>query len=220
MISLVDTVCAKNFKNVHDLARDIVPDLEVIFLDGILYIAGNSGMDNVVVGDFLSSMIREMKQHKVTVIASGRCAKPKDNRSTIRSIDRFLGATAWTELSSTFIAIEPKAPTQPRNDRRIVTVMPKRSAAFNLHYRFSDEGKLMEVSEDSGADSPERLQDIANVIEVHVPGTRIATSELLEIGRDLGIAARSSMMNYISVLVRQGRLLDGGHGWYITPTVQ
>jgi len=220
MVSLIDNACKKNFDNVYDLACSVEPDVEVIFLDGILYIAGSSGMDNVVIGDFLSGMIRDMKQKQITVIATSRCAKPKDNRSAIRSIDRLLGATAWTELSDTFIAIEPKAPNNPRSDRRTVTVMPKRAAAFTLSYRFSGEGKLCEISEDGSADSPERLDEIAILIEVRGPGQRISTADLLEMGRELGVVARSSMMNYITVLMRQGRLLDGGHGWYVTPTVQ
>jgi hypothetical protein len=220
MVSLVDVACKKNFDSVHDLAYSAVKDVEVIFLDGILYIAGSSGLDNAIVGEFLSGMIREMKQREITVVATGRCAKPKDNRSSVRSIDRFLGATAWTELSSTFIAIEPKMPNQPRNDRRVVTVMPKRAPTFTLAYRFSGEGKLSEVSDEAGADSPERLDEIANIVDARGPGQRIATAELLEIGRELGVIARSSMMNYVSVLVRQGRLQDGGHGWYMTPSVQ
>jgi hypothetical protein len=220
MVSLVDLACKKNFDSVHDLAYTAVKDVEVIFLDGILYIAGNSGLDNAAVGEFLSGMIREMKQREITVVATGRCAKPKDNKSSVRSIDRFLGATAWTELSSTFIAIEPKTPNQPRNDRRVVTVMPKRAPTFTLAYRFSGEGKLSEVSDEAGADSPERLEEIATAIDARGPGQRIATAELLDIGKDYGVIARSSMMNYVSVLLRQGRLQDGGHGWYMTPSVQ
>lgn len=221
MVSTVGTATPqkKNFDAIYNLARQACPDVELIFLDGIMYICGNSGLDNAAVGEFLSGMIREMHERGVTIIATGRCAKPKDAHSTVRSIDRYLGATAWTEFAATFIAIEPKSPTNPRSDRRIVTVMPKRAPAFTLAYRFNSEGKLCEISEDNSADSPDRLDEIAVVIEARGPNQRVATAELLEIGRDLGILARSTMMNYINVLVRQGRLQDGGHGWYHTPNV-
>lgn len=219
MVSLVDMGGPKNFRRVYEEAERAVPGVEVIFLDGILYICGSAGMDNATVGDFLSDTLREMRDRSITVIATGRCAKPKaEARNSIRSIDRLLGATAWTEFGSTFIAIEPKN-TSARCDRRVITVMPKRAASFNLHYRFSGEGKLVEVSEDTSADSPDRLQEIASIVTVRDPGEEFTTAELLDIGREIGIISRSSMMGYLQILVRQGVLADGGHGRYVVPMV-
>jgi hypothetical protein len=220
MISAVDEGNVKCFDDVYTLAIKKVPDLQVIFLDSILRIADSSGLDNKIVGDFLSGLLRKLKEYKVTVVATGRCAKPKENRSTVRSIDRFLGATAWTEFASTFVAIEPKRPNSPHDDRRVVTVMPKNAAAITLQYRFTSDGKLVEVSEDMAADSADRVQSLKEMIDAYGQGGEIHTSELLELGGAIGIVARSSMMRYIAIMVRRGELIDAGHGKYQIPMVQ
>jgi len=221
MISAVDEGGVKNFDDVYSLAAREVPNVQVIFLDGILRIAESSGLDNKVVGDFLSQLLRKLKEYKVTLIATGRCAKPKESRSTIRSIDRFLGATAWTEFASTFIAIEPSRPNKPKDDLRIVTVMPKNSPAFTLNYRFTQEGQLVEVPEDFASNSPDRIQLIAEMLSgAWEPGDEITTAEILDLGQAIGILARASMMRYIQVLVHRGELLDAGHGKYRVPAIQ
>lgn len=221
MISVLGSKDARSFDQIYASVTRVVPNVEVIFLDGILHIAGNSGMDNAVVGAFLSELVTKLAEYRVTLIATGRCAKPKDNRTTIRSIDRFLGATAWTEFSSTFIAIDPKRPNNPRDDRRIVTVMPKNALPSTLQYRFASDGKLVEVSEDPTADSPDRIEVLSMLINARPAGTEITTAELLDMGReDVGVLARSSMMAYIRVLIQRGQLLDAGHGKYRVPTLQ
>ncbi len=221
MISGVDEGGVKNFDDVYNLVTRKIPDVEVIFLDGILRIAESSGLDNKVVGDFLSPLLRKLKEHKITLVATGRCAKPKESRSTIRSIDRFLGATAWTEFASTFIAIDPIHPNRPKDDLRIVTVMPKNSPAFTMNYRFTQDGRLVEVPEDFASNSPDRIQLLAEMLSgAWSPGDEITTAEILDLGQAIGIMARSSMMRYVAVLVRRGELQDGGYGMYRVPKVQ
>lgn len=220
MISAVDEGGVNTFDDVYNLVISKYPDTQVIFLDSILRIAESSGLDNKIVGDFLSKLLRRLQEREITLIATGRCAKPKENNSTIRSIDRFLGATCWTEFGSTFIAVDPRSPNRPRDDRRRITVMPKGAASFELFYRFTSEGHFVEVSDDGTADSPDRLEQLSDILGVYDAGTELTTAELLALGQDLGILARSTMMSYLQVLVRAGKLQDAGYGKYKVSTVQ
>jgi hypothetical protein len=100
-------------------------------------------------------------------------------------------------------------------------VMPKGAAAFDLNFRFTSEGHLVEVADDGISDSPDRVELISEMVgSAYQPGAEVTTAELLDLGQALGISARSSMMGYIQVLVRRGQLQDGGHGHYRVPAVQ
>lgn len=220
-VSLFSKNKAKNFDEMWDLVRREAPETEVIFLDGISRISGGiSGLDNGQVGDFLINLISAMEPLGLTIIATGRCAKPRESRSTIRTIDRFLGATAWTEISSTFIAIEQRNPNRSTDDRRVITVMPKDAPCSVLHYRFNSAGRLTEVASDMDADSADAIDVLTTVLTAHEAGHVFQTSDLLDIGRDMGILSRSTMMKYLALLLKQGKLSDGGHGKYILPRLQ
>ena len=220
MISGVDEGGVKTFDDVYSLVVRRVPDVEVIFLDSILRIAESSGLDNKLVGDVLDKLVRALRERRITLIATGRCAKPKDTKQNIRSIDRFLGATCWTEFGSTFVGIEPRSPSKPRDDRRRVVVMPKGAAAFDLFYRFTQEGHLVEVADDNTADSPTSIETLSDIFSVYDPGSELTTTELLDLGQSIGILARSTMMSYLQMFVKSGKLQDAGYGRYRIPLVQ
>ena len=220
VISTIDHDGIKNYADVVYQARQLEPKVKVIFLDGIFGISESSGLDNKVVREFLTTLLRQLRETDTTLIATGRCAKPKENRSTMRSIDRFLGATVWTELAHTYIAIEQRSLNKPKDDRRVVSVMPKNTAPFNLSYRFTDTGNLVEVSEDPAADSANRVQSLSDMISGYSDGEELTTADLLELCSTLGVVARSTMMKYIAVLVHRGELEDAGYGRYRRPTIQ
>jgi len=203
-------------KQVCDVAMRLVPDVRIIFLDGLMRLFDGSITDNSSVGKFLSFLIRTLQERDLSMIATGRAAKPKEASNGFRSIDRFLGCTAWTELSSTFMAIEPVRNASPLDPRRTVTLMPKYAAASFHHFKFSGDGRLIEAITGDDGTTPERIDVFANVISVHEGGERISTSTLLEIGKELDIP-KSTIKRYLGVMLKQGRLKDAGHGWYRIP---
>jgi len=220
VLSATDHGGVNSIETLYNFAVKAHPDVRVIFLDSILRVAEGNGLDNKMVGDVLDKWSRFMQDRNLTIIATGRCAKPKDNKASVRSIDRFLGATCWTEFASTFIGIEPRSPNRPRDDRRKVAIMPKGSASFELYYRFTSEGHFVEVSDDNMADSPDRIEQLVEIIDAHNPGDELTTAELIEYGHMLGIIARSTMMSYLQLLTKSGKLQDAGYGKYKIPAVQ
>lgn len=210
------------FEDVCASVRDYRSATEVIFLDGILRLCPGSPNDNSIVSEFLSQVIRTLQRFKLTLIATGRSAKPKEATNGSRSIDKFLGATAWTEYAETFIAIDNARSRDPRDTRRLVTVMPKQSQAVSFQYRFSHAGRLVEVPAE--ADSPEPLEQLRGHLW---EGREFKTSELLELAEEVGIS-RATFYRYLKMLLTQGHLeplkeKDGRaikEGYYIVPYVQ
>jgi len=207
MVSMIDANGGERinkkltFEEVCSEARSINPDIEVIFLDGILSLCPGSLIDNSGVAEFLAKTIHTLQQYQLTLIAAGRSAKPKEATNGSRNIDKFLGATAWTEYAETFIAIDNPKSKDPRDTHRTVTIMSKRAKAEVLQYRFSDAGNLVEVPSEN--DAPEPIETFKACCSV--PGDEFKSSELVEIAEGSGMS-RPAFYRHLKLLLDQGYL--------------
>lgn len=197
-------------QQVCDAAMSLVPNVEMIFLDGIMRLFDGSITDNSGVGKFLSHVVRKLQEYNLTSLATGRAAKPKEATNGFRSIDRFLGATAWTEYSSTFIAIESESGAGIADLRRKVTLQPKRAPVSFHHFKFGPEGRLIEATTDDP--QPERIELLLQILEFN-RDREWTRAELIEEGKNNEIPV-ATCDRYIKVLVKQNRLRKTSYGHY------
>lgn len=229
MVSMIDSNGGQRsakkltFEEVCSAARSVDSDVEVIFLDGILSLCPGSLIDNSGVSEFLAHTIHMLQNYGLTLIAAGRSAKPKEATNGSRNIDKFLGATAWTEYAETFIAIDNPKSKDPRDTHRTVTIMSKRAKAEVFQYRFSDVGNLIEVPTEN--DAPEPIEAFKTVCST--PGDEYRSSELIDIAEAVGMS-RPAFYRHLKLMLSQGflepiRERDGRQikeGYYRVPYTQ
>lgn len=222
IISTVDVDEASKFEDLIALACRRVDDLQVIFLDGIHTFCKGSIVEYEPVATFLRGAIRLLKHTGITVIASGRCTKNRESYRASNPCDRFMGSTAWSEFTSTFIAVDPRRPEDPRDRGRRILVMPKNAAGEMWDFEFGPNGTLIE----SGSDTNSlvfvkfKLETFdALVFAGHNPGEEMTSKDMKEFAECSEISDRT-LYRHLSNLIAQGKLTKSKWGFYQIPLTQ
>ncbi len=222
ILSTVDVDQASNFEELIALARRRVDDLQVIFLDGIHTFCKGSIVEYEPVATFLRDSIRLLKSTGITVIASGRCTKNRESYRASNPCDRFMGSTAWSEFTSTFIAVDPRHPEDPRDRGRRILVMPKNAPGEMWDFEFGQNGTLVESASDTN--SPVfvkfKLETFDTLVFVgHDPGEQISSKDMKEFAECSEISDRT-LYRHLSNLIAQGKLTKSKWGFYQVASTQ
>jgi hypothetical protein len=202
---------SRSFERVCDLAGRIVPELGVIFLDGIHPMCSGNPNDPGAVTESMANMNRLLSERRLTLIASGCSSKPKDHYSSPR--DRFAGAYSWLQGSSAFVSVDFVQPENPSDGRRVVVVHSKSGAAEKLQYRFTHEGMLALVSGTATTDPFQRYENFDNILFAFPPGYVLTAQEIVEIGEQVGLS-RSSVNRRLADLMSTGYIGKAKWGSY------
>lgn len=192
--STFETVCMD--------ALAAVPDVQVVFLDGIHPMCNGNSNDPGVVTTTLTGISKLLFKYNLTLVATGCFSKPKDHYSSGR--DRFAGAYSWLQGSSSFVSIDFQTPHNPADPRRLVVVHSKSGLAIKLNYRFNDHGTLAPVLNGMPSRPEPRYDDFDDAILAHDPGTILARHEIVNIGESLNLSESSIKRHLIE-------LQDAGH---------
>jgi hypothetical protein len=212
LVSNVDDGECVNFDQAYALARKLVPEVEVLFIDGIHHICPGKENNLKDVSAFLTELTRKMKAKGLTIIGVGHSSKVKGDERFSNPRERFLGSSAWGTGSSTMIIVERDRPDELTNNKRKVLVMPSNSPDQVLDYSLDSSGMFQ--------------PDIGDVSQFEVfcemlfgpreTGDEVYTKEIMDIGADVGDQGLSSRTTerYIRVLMDSGRLEKSKWGKY------
>jgi hypothetical protein len=212
-VKVLSTVTSSNPKSFETLCTDAmsaVPNLEVIFLDGIHPMCSGNPNDPGAVTTTLNDISKLLSRYGLTLIASGCFSKPKDHYSSGR--DRFAGAYSWLQGSSAFVSIDFVVSDNPADARRTVIIHSKSGLAVRLNYRFSSQGLLV-PSLNNAPDRELRFEGFDEVLFSNAPGTVLARKDIVEIG-DLFDLSESSIKRRILELQDAGQLGYAKWGHY------
>ena len=215
IISTTSGGSPRTFESICQDAIAAVPDLEVIFLDGVQPLCSNPN-DPSAVTTTMADINRLLSRYSLTLIASGCSSKPKDHYASSR--DRFAGAYSWLQGSSAFVSIDFVNPDNPSDVRRTVTIHSKSGLADKLHYRFTPQGILVPVL--NGASDPLlRFEDFDAILFSNEPGSVLPTQDIVDIGDVLGLS-RSTVNRRLIDLIDAGSVTKAKWGAYKIVRVQ
>lgn len=212
-VRVLSTITSSNPKSFETLCTDAisaVPDLEVIFLDGIHPMCNGNPNDPGAVTSTLTEISRLLARYNLTLIASGCFSKPKDHYSSGR--DRFAGAYSWLQGSSAFVSIDFVASDNPADPRRIITIHSKSGLASKINYRFSTQGILIPTL-GSGPDRDLRFDGFDSALLSHEPGSILMRKDIVDIGYLFDLS-ESSIKRRIIELQDAGQLGYAKWGHY------
>jgi AAA domain-containing protein len=216
LTSTVDAGECKNFEQAYTIARNIEPDLEVLFIDGIHHICPGKENSLKDVSEFLAYITRRLQETGITLVGVGHSSKTKGEDRFSNPRERFLGSSAWGTGSSTMIIVERCRPDELQNNQRKVLVMPTNAADQVFDYSIDINGMFQpDLGELSQFDT------YAALILFRDQGTEFFKRELLEIAQsvgDQGLPLRTAE-RYIKLLVDQGKLQSTKWGKYVIPIV-
>jgi len=211
--------------DIADLFKHVLkahPDTRVVFMDGLQhFLPGGQVNDSFSVGNFMAALRAEMKRHRMTVVGIGRCSKPQENRTALRTVDRFFGSTVWTEGIATFIGME-RLSTLESDPRRVITVDSNERQLYTETRSFCESGRLVMLANVDDDNQTRRIQvpaQFEDSITAFPPGEDITLSDLLQMAEMLNISERSCY-RHLTNLCDRGVLVKSGRGVYRVPREQ
>lgn len=207
--SLIDSSMDEpDFPKVLALARSIVPDCRVLFIDAIGVLCPNGKINDYgVVSRFLTRGTRLCAKEDITIIGLGHSPKVKKGEAFENPRQRFLGSVAWGGFSDTMIFVEPVDPEDPADPNRKVILLPRNIRGETLDYQFNDDGRLV-------CTTVQQSNFIMDTwLAKQAKGAELSTGALVEAGERAQLNKRT-VHRWIKDVMENGRLVKAGHGMY------
>lgn len=184
----------------------------LLILDGFLSLTpGGRINDYDTVKGFLTNFRNEMAKRHITVLGSVHSTKVRENDLILNPRQRVAGTVAWAGFSETIFIIEPASyKKEEESHHRILHILPRNAAEFQLRLQFDGRGILVEQAADV-----ENTVMLAKLLKL-APGTALSSETLQEWGKAEGISRRS-IFRWIDEAMRAGQLERVSKGQYRVP---
>lgn len=205
IISLINEVAqASTIMQIVNLARRKVPDVSVIWLDGIHSLCPKIN-DYGEVQKFLVGMTRICQKERLTFKSLGHATKVREGESFLNPRHRFLGSVAWGGYSDTMTIVDQENPEDQTDTTRKVYLLPRNEASQMLRYEFVD-GRMRLVTEVSDLLLDRWLREMK-------AGSMISTVNITAQAEKLKLS-RAATFRWIKQALANGSLQKSGHGLY------
>lgn len=205
IISLIDHH-ATNIPQILLLARKLVSDVRVLWIDGIHSICPEGKInDYSTVSNFLTNTTRLCQREDITIRAMGHATKVKKGEEFLNPRHRILGTVAWGGFSDTITLIDQADPENVTDSRRIVQLLPRNEEAQVLKYEIV-EGKLVQQT-----DVSEMLLD--RWVLTQTAGLEVTTEQIHAEGTKMNLS-RATITRWIRQASDSGKLQKCGRGCY------
>lgn len=207
--SLIDSSMDEpDFPKVLTLAKSIVPDVRVLFIDAIGVLCPNGKINDYgVVSRFLTRGTRICHTADITIIGLGHSPKVKKGEAFENPRQRFLGSVAWGGFSDTMIFVEPSDPEDPADPNRKVMLLPRNVRGETLDYQFNEDGRLICTT------IAQTNFILDEWLKKHTVGTALQTAGIVDEAARKGVS-RAACFRWLKEQVEAGTLGKGGHGVY------
>lgn len=206
IISLVDTPKAVNVEQAVLAARAIIPNVEVLWLDGIHSLCPDGKINDYgAVQHFLVAMTRMCQKEGLTFKSLGHATKVKQGEEFLNPRHRFLGSVAWGGYSDTMTIIDQANPEDPADTTRNVYLLPRNAENQVIKYEIVS-GRLVPTG-----DAGEFVMD--RWILTYKAGDTITTATIQAFG-DKSKVSRATITRWIKANVDKGTLQKCDRGLY------
>ncbi len=193
----------KAFEEVLYTCRTLEPNVRLIFIEAFsLLVPQVSFKDSYrTTGQFLSELSQTLSREDLTVIGTAHSPKQRENDQIIDPRQMVLGTVAWGGFVETIIAIRRVKPKNPEDMRRQILLLPRNAREESFDFDFDVRGRFTKVLPTTTFGTlNERLESAFGF------DANITKSELVEMGRQIGITAERTVELWITQAVDEGRL--------------
>lgn len=206
-----------NLATAYKHAKELVPNLRVLFLDGIGMLIQGKQNDPRDMSQFMADSTRFCYTNELTIIGTAGAAKAKQGAGYVDILERTSGSGEIMAQSDTKIVLDRYKQHDPTDPNRTITIYATRRPTIRLWAKFSSEGTLSIQS-----DPPEGYNE-----PVASPAQQLLTQwltqyaeETLELG-DLRTVtnsaniSRASLYRWLDDQLELGMLERCGKGKYL-----
>ena len=188
-------------------ARQVDPQVRVLFLDGMLSLCTGRVNDYKESAKFLRDTVALCQRERVTIIGCVSTSKSKDGAGYLSTRDRMHGSTAWSSSSQTKILIEPNYPRNDTDITRTVSLMAPARRVIKFQYELSDtEGLILT------GDGPMRAS-MDGWLAVQPNDTEITTQQFIQVAQGFDIG-HATVERWLRQQLELGTLTKVKHGVY------
>lgn len=205
--SLIDNNIPMTIGTILKTARQVVPGVKLVILDGGLGLLVEEGRinDHSKVADMLRTAARLCKSMDITIIAILHSPKTKEGEGYLNPRQRLLGSVAWAAFSNAIILVEPGDAKEITDRNRIVSVLPRNAEEMTFRYTLDKQGCFVSATDDMD-------QYILDSFIRRCPYEQeISTAQMVAICQ--GVPKRT-VERWIKSRVEQGLLQWIRHGFY------
>jgi RecA-family ATPase len=183
------------------------PGARFIVIDGFASLVPDSKIaDYGTVAAFLKQAQFLCEQWDLTILGLVHATKVRETDRIPNPRQRILGSVAWAGYSDCVIVLDPEDPEDPKNQNRIVHVLPRDAAEFAVRYENQD-GRLLEIQ-------PQAERDLFGIMYVWLDTINAtSTNEMAAFGMSVGIS-KPSVERWIRQALDSGRIVREGRGRY------
>jgi hypothetical protein len=210
-LSLQNTSSSREDFNIETLilkAKSLVPDLRVLWLEGLGTICPGKITEVRDVTEFLRNLMSICRREHLTIIAEMTTVKAREGNSYSYAIDRLPGSNVWSDMTGSKIPIDLADPRDLTDINRIVVLVMRNRASRRLYAAFVDSG-LLAITD--------RLEvaTMDSWLTQQPTPTQVTTKEIHKVGKSLGVS-RSSITRWITDQHELGTLNPVSRGvWQI-----
>lgn len=193
-------------------ARKRVPDLSVIWLDGIHSLCPDGKINDYgVVQEFLTEITRICQREKLTFKSLGHATKVKEGEAFLNPRHRFLGSVAWGGYSDTMTIIDQVKPEDPSDTARNVYLLPRNEESQTIKYEIVN-GKLVQITEVGDLLLDRWL--------IQLNAGMVLSTEACQAQAEKLRISRATCTRWIKKMTETGKLQKEGRGTYIVSFTQ
>jgi len=196
----------RTVESAHTLAQRVLPEVRVLFLDGLETLCGGRITEHRDVTRFMLAASRLCRRQNLTIIGCIPSAKSKEGERYTAPQDRALGSIAWMKLSEMAVLIEPTRSSKPEDPARTVTLLPHRGVIRTFAYSFN--GPRLQRQAEITVLPP---MDAWLLTAPHE--APMSAKQIIEAGQALGLG-RWKVYEWISVQLALGTLVRSEYGEY------
>ncbi len=201
----------KAFEEVLYTCRTLEPNVRLIFIEAFsLLVPQVSFKDSYrTTGQFLSELSQTLSKEDLTIIGTAHSPKQRENDQIIDPRQMVLGSVAWGGFVETIIAIRRVKPKNPEDMRRQILLLPRNAREESFDFDLDVRGRFTKVLPTTTFGTlNERLESAFGF------DANITTSELIEMGRQVGVTAKRTVELWFTQAVDEGRLKRIAQGVY------
>lgn len=207
LISLINTHIQRTIPSILVEARKLVPDLQVLWLDGIHSLCPKGRINDYdVVSHFLIETTRLCQKEDLTIKSLGHATKVREGEGFLNPRHRFLGSVAWGGYSDTMTLIDQANPEDPADSTRNVYLLPRNEGGQLIEYHFNATGRLVPIATIEELDLDKWFKKLPT-------GSNLTTSAIHEEGGRCNMS-RATIYRWIKRMIEDGQMLRITDGLY------
>jgi hypothetical protein len=210
--SLLDTCTNSTDYNIDTVVKEAkhrVPNLRVLFIDGLSILCSGKITEQRAVAEYMLRLAQICKEHKLTIIGVMSSVKSREGSSYASTLERLPGSSTWASMTGTKLVVEPVDARNPVNASRTILFLIRERAPNLLFATFTQSGMLGFSSEPEASGLDSWLASL--------PLDSDVTTQQIQEAAKFNKVPRSTMFYWLDSQLKLGTLVKVRKGKYHVP---